>query len=467
MFKSLSKLSFTNLRTLFQKQSVLKQRAIEGTLWSVGIHGAGAVVRMGSNLIMTRLLFPDLFGLMNLVYVFIMALHLFSDVGSAPTVIRSERGDDPQLLNNVWTIQVIRGGVLWLGCLVLAMPAAHFYAEPKLTWLLPIVGLTSIIGGFHSTSTYTLVRRMELGRQSRFDLQNQIISAVLMILLAWFNRNIWALVIGYLLSDVIKTVRSHFLIPNYHNRLAWDWPIIKEMSVFGRWILLSTMLTFLAGQVDKLLVGKMLSWSFLGIYGIVLALSEIPRIIIERIAAQVIFPAVSKLIELPRATLQQKLLSNRRPVLIAMSFALVMLVSFGDLLVLFMYDNRYTQGAWMLPLVALGMWPNVLFQTLYPVLLALSKPQYQTWGNLGKFLFTGLGLPLGFTHFGVAGVILVVALNDVPLYSAVAYGLWREGITSLRQDLGATALFLGLLTGILSLRYALGFGLPIDRLWVT
>ena len=467
MFKSLSKLSFTNLRTLFQKQSVLKQRAISGVFWSVGIYGLATVVRVGSSLVMTRLLVPELFGLMKLVYIFIVGLHLFSDVGSGPTIIRSDRGDDPEFLNNVWTIQVLRGVLLWIGCLILAVPAAHLYSEPKLIWLLPIAGLTCISGGLHSTSVFTLTRHMEPGKWSRFELQNQIIGTSLMITLAWFNRNIWALVMGYVLSSVIQMVRSHFLIPNYRNRLAWNWVIVKEMSTFGRWILLSTMLTFMAGQVDKLLIGKVVSWHFLGVYGVVMAISEMPRSIIERVAEQVIFPAVSQLIDLPRADLRKKLLQNRRPVLLAIALGLSLMVCFGDVAVRIMYDSRYVSGTWMLPLLAVGIWPNVLFQTLYPMLFALSKPQYQTWGNLGKFLFTGISIPLAFSLFGELGVILVIAFNDLPLYCAISYGLWRERLTSVQQDLGMTAIFLSLLVGFLGLRYSLGFGLPIDHLWMT
>ena len=467
MFKSLSKLSFTNLRSLFEKQSVLKQQAISGVFWNVGTHWIGTLVRVGSSLIMTRLLVPELFGLMNLVFIFIVGLHLFSDVGSGPTIIRSDQGDDPELLNNVWTIQVLRGGVLWICCLVLALPAAYLYSEPKLTWLLPIVGLTCIFSGFSSTSVFTLTRHMEFGKESRFELQNHIISTVLVIALAWFNRNIWALVIGFVLSSVIQMVRSHFLIPNYRNRFAWNRSIVKEMSLFGRWILLSTMLSFLAAQVDILIVGKVVSWNFLGIYGVAVGISGLPRAMIDRIAGQVLFPAVSQMIDLPRTELRQKFMPNRRPILLAIALGLALLVCFGDVLVAFMYDKRYLPATWMLPLLALGIWPNVLVQTLYPLLLALSKPQYQTWGNFGKFLFTSLGIPLGFAHFGVVGVILILALNDLPLYAAIAYGLWREQLTSVQQDIGTTALFLSLVAGILILRYSLGFGLPIDRLWVT
>jgi hypothetical protein len=60
--------------------------------------------------------------------------------------------------------------------------------------------------------------------------------------------------------------------------------------------------------------------------------------------------------------------------------------------------------------------------------------------------------------------VIVVALNDIPFYGPIAYGLWREGLNSVSQDIKATALFLGLLTVVLILRFSLGFGLPIKGL---
>ncbi|KAM3114188.1 oligosaccharide flippase family protein [Phormidesmis sp. 146-33] len=456
--------SISKLRSRFQGQSSLKKMAMRGVFWSVSVYGLSTIVRLGSSLIMTRLLFPELFGLMNLVFIFIVGLHLFSDVGSAPIIIRSERGDDPELLNNVWTIQVIRGVLLWLGCLVLAWPATQIYNEPRLIWLLPIVGISCVIGGFHSTSVFTLTRRMESGRWSRFELENQVLSTAILIALAWFNQSIWSLVIGALLSELIQVVRSHFLIPNYRNRLAWDWKLVKEMFSFGQWILLSTMLTFLAGQVDRLLSGRLLSWQFLGVYGVALAISDMPRNIIAVVSDKVIFPAVSQLIELPRETLRAKLLHNRKPVLAVLALGLAILVSFGDVPITIMYDKRYSDATWMLPLLAIGIWPNILFQTLYPILIAIGKPNYQTWGNLFKLIFTGVGILVGFSFLGVAGVIIAVALNDLPLYGVMAFGLQREGLSCLKQDLLMTGLFVGLLIGILALRYGLGFGLPIQGL---
>ncbi len=77
---------------------------------------------------------------------------MFSDIGIKPSIIRSSRGDDPNFLNTAWTLQVIRECGLWIGCCLIAWPVSRFYDNQELLWLIPTVGLTTIISGFNSTS---------------------------------------------------------------------------------------------------------------------------------------------------------------------------------------------------------------------------------------------------------------------------------------------------------------------------
>ncbi len=186
--------------------ATIKKQAISGTAWTILGYGTSQSLRLGSNLILTRLLVPELFGLMALVSVFLMGLNLFSDVGIYPSIIQNKRGEDPTFLNTAWTIQVIRGFGLWIGCLLIAFPVAQFYEEPRLQLLLPIVGLNSIINGFNSTNLPILQRRMEIGKLIRFELGIQIISLVVMITWAWFSPSIWALVVGNLVSTTVEMI---------------------------------------------------------------------------------------------------------------------------------------------------------------------------------------------------------------------------------------------------------------------
>jgi len=155
----------------------VKVRALRSIFFTIVNYGGGNILRLISNLILTRLLFPEAFGLLALVQVFITGLQMFSDTGIRVSIMQSKRGDDPDFLNTAWTIQVIRGFFLWLGACVLAYPAASFYGEPMLAQLLPVVGLNALISGFASTNVATANRHMKLGLLTRIDLSNQVVTS--------------------------------------------------------------------------------------------------------------------------------------------------------------------------------------------------------------------------------------------------------------------------------------------------
>src|SRR3990172_2524604 len=133
-------------------------------------YGASIVLRLASNVVVTRLLVPEYFGLMALVNVILMGLAMFSDVGVGPSIIQHRRGDDPIFLNTAWTVQLIRGCLLWLGSVALAWPLAAFYGKPELIGLIPVAGLTGVLGGLESTRLFTLNRNLALGRLTLLEL---------------------------------------------------------------------------------------------------------------------------------------------------------------------------------------------------------------------------------------------------------------------------------------------------------
>ena len=441
----------------------LKKLAIRGTVWTLFGYGFSQCFRLGANLFLTRLLAPEMFGLMALVNVFILGLTLFSDIGIAPSIIQHDRGDEPDFLNTAWTLQIVRGFILWLCCLAFAVPVAQFYGEPQLSWLIPIVGFTTVISGFNSTALFTFKRRINLGKLTLFELGIQLSSLCIMLLWAWFHRSIWALVVGNLVSESLKMVLSHRLIPGSNNHLAWEKKAIADIFAFGKWIFASTAMTFLAAQADRIILGKLLSFQLLGIYNVALIFAELPKMVIMKIGNQVIFPVISRQLCLPRPDLRQKILERRWLILMVAAPLLAILVSFGDFLVLGLYDRRYQDAAWMLPILALGIWPNLLTVTMSPALLAIGQPLYAAWGNFFKFCYMIIALPLGYSWLGVTGAVIVVACNDFPFYLAVSYGLWREKLTAVSQDIQATLLLGGFIALILLGRYLNGLELVLPQ----
>ncbi|NEP13299.1 MAG: oligosaccharide flippase family protein, partial [Symploca sp. SIO2C1] len=420
--------------------SSIKKQAIVGTIWTLVGHGGSQTLRLVSNLILTRLLVPELFGLMALVNTFIIGLNLFSDIGVRASIIQNKRGEDPVFLNTAWTLQVIRGFGLWFCSLIIAWPIANFYNDQRLLLLVPIVGLTTVIDGFNSTGIALLNRKIQIGKLTRFEFGVQSFGIFVMIVWAYFQRTVWALVAGNLLSKLLKMWWSHRLVPELSNRFTWEQESLKELISFGRWIFISTAMTFLASQADRLMLGKLFPLEVLGFYTVAFTFAELPRNIIKKISSSVMFPIMSKYADIPRQQLRAKILQKRWLLLVGLAIVVTVLVSFGDLIIKLLYDARYDDAAWMLPILSLGIWPIIISMTINKALFAIGKSIYIAIGNAFKLTYMIIGVPLAFSRWGVLGAIVVIAFNDIPSYIVFNYGLWREGLTGIGQDIQATAL---------------------------
>jgi O-antigen/teichoic acid export membrane protein len=455
----------------------IKKRALRGALWTVGGYGATQLIRLVSNPILASFLDPSLLGLNALVTVFIMGLGLFSDVGLGPSVIQNKQGDEPAFYNTAWTMQIARGFLLWMGCIAIAWPVTQIYkSQPHaelIIFILPIVGFSLFLNGFESTAEYTLTRHMQNGRLNLFGLVNQAIGTSITLVWASITRDIWSLVFAGVVTQSIRVAFSHRLIPAIKNRIHWDPAAAKEIFSFGKWIFLSTATTFLADQIDRLILGGF-SIEILGVYGVAYAFSDVPRQVLGAISSQVLFPAFSKLSELPRDEFRTRILKNRLPMLLSMGVGLAFLVCFGDVViaglkdasgnVLFrgLYNDKYKDAAWMLPVLALGMWPRMLTQTIDSVFYALGRPQAPTFGYMSKFIFMLVCMPLGLKIWGLPGALLVIMLNDVPYYIAIGFGLQKERLTTIWQDCQVTAAFLLAVLVLGAGRWALGYGVSIS-----
>ena len=427
--------------------SALESTALKATIWTVLDYGAGQSLRVVNSLVLTRLLLPSAFGEMALVTTVIVGITLLSDIGLQPSVIQSARGDDPDFLNTAWTLQAGRGILLWCASLVLAYPAALFYHDPTLAKLLPVLALSTIITGFNSTGLLTLSRHMGVRRLFAVDFSTQIIALVVTVSWAYFYPSVWALVVGSLVSSTFRMAVSHHkrAVPGLRNGFALHRGSLKEIVKFGKWIVLGTAFFFFASQADRLILGRLVTMTELGIYGIAFQISDIPRSVINAFSQRVGFPFASKMIHLPMAEFRTQYLRYRLYALLLGAFLLSAMAVWGNLIILKLYPARYSDGSWMIPVLALGLWQTVLYTTTSPVLFSLGKSSYNAIGNALYCVAMLTGIPLGYHYYHLFGAVVAVAAGDLPLYVVTQFGATREGVRPLKQDAQLTLAFLGFL----------------------
>src|SRR5450631_1430376 len=110
-------MDFTTPPSPDPRKSTLRQRLLGAARWTLLGHFTAQLLRFGSNLVLTRLLAPDLYGVMSVGYTVFTGLGMISDLGLGAVVARSRRGDDPTFLNVVWVASIVRGVLMTLGAL--------------------------------------------------------------------------------------------------------------------------------------------------------------------------------------------------------------------------------------------------------------------------------------------------------------------------------------------------------------
>jgi O-antigen/teichoic acid export membrane protein len=423
----------------------LRSRALYASAWIIMPRPLSMAMQLARSVILTRLLFPEAFGLMALIGVVTQGLQMCSDVGIGPSIVKSRHGEELAFLQTAWTLQIIRGFALWLICCVLAWPASVFYHEPMLLALLPIGGLTLVIGSFSSTAWSTHDRAMKRGRMTIIAYAAELLNLVAMLLAALWLRSVWALIVGGLCGSLISLALGHAFLPGICHRLRWDKAAAHELVHFGKWVFISTLLTFFAMQLDRLMLGKLIPMSLLGVYSIALVLSNVPRELVQAIASLVLFPVLAEKLREDPARMHERF-QRARGTLLRLGLLLCLgVVAVAPVFFHYLYDTRYEAASWIAQLLAVSAWVTVLNTTTGYSLLAFGDSKSMALGNLANALITVVGATTGFYLFGLPGFIIGYALGTAAGELVQGLKIRQHGVGVLWQDVVLS--LLGLVVG--------------------
>ena len=401
--------------------SSLDARFMRSSVFTLGGYAMAQVLRLASNLILTRLLFPEAFGMMALVSVIMQGLAMFSDVGVSPSIMQSKRGDDQKFLDTAWTIQVIRGVLLWITACLLAIPVASLYGEPLLAWILPCAGITLFITGFNPTRLDTANRHLLMGRLTGLDLAVQAVTIAITIGLAWYLESVWALVISGIISSLLVLITYNVFLPGQRNRFQWEPEAASELISFGKWIFLSTICGFLYMQGDKLLIGKFLTLEQFGIYNIGFFLASFPLLMGSMMTRKLLIPLYR---ERPPAESAENFrsLQKMRFLLTAGMMALTGGVSVaGVVLIDVLYDPRYLMAGAVVVLIAAMQMPQILVLTYEQAALASGDSRRFFVLSVARAVLTLGCLYVGLRLGGLFGALVGQGVAGLAAYPFVVW----------------------------------------------
>src|SRR6185312_6722706 len=190
----------------------LTRRVLSGVSWNASSSLIGQVISFFRSVVIARLLLPEEFGLFSMALTIVLGLNALTTLGLDQTILARKFNNDTELhaqLNTVWSAELVRSLLLALLVLASAYPVAHFYGQPKLLSLIPILSLTTLFDGMQNIGLAILRKQISFARIFWYELTTNIVAAFLTIVLVVRLRSVMALVLGQLATALFGMIFSY------------------------------------------------------------------------------------------------------------------------------------------------------------------------------------------------------------------------------------------------------------------
>jgi lipopolysaccharide exporter len=275
----------------------LAKRVRSGLSWNVSSSLIAEAIRFVRSLVLARILVPEDFGLFGMALTIVAAINALTMFGLDRTIVATKFASRDELkahLNTVWSAGLIRSLIIALLVAASALPTAQFYRQPQLKIIIPILGLVSLVQGFQNIGLAILRKEVSFARIFWYELATNVVGITLTIALGLVMRNVWALVIGLLLTTVVGTILS-YVFHSYRPRLTFERIALRRVLTLGKFAMVIAFALYVMNMADNVMIGRLLGTGALGNYSLAFNIASAPISVLIFSLAAVLFPAYAEI----------------------------------------------------------------------------------------------------------------------------------------------------------------------------
>ena len=271
----------------------LKAKVIRGGLARLCAQGASFILRVGSLMILARLLNPKDFGLVGMVTAFTGVLDLFRDFGLSAAAVQSTTVTEEQISTLFW-INILLGAVLGLVALAMAPAIAAFYHEPQLFGVTAVLAVGFLFNAAGIQHSALLQRQMRFTALAVINVVSLTVGIAIAIYGAKAGYGYWALVSMTVTPPIIATI-GFWLTAGWMPGMPRKRAGIRSMMHFGGGLTLVNLLVYAGYNAEKVMIGRFWGVDAIGIYGRAYQIVSIPTANLNSAVGEVAFSALSRL----------------------------------------------------------------------------------------------------------------------------------------------------------------------------
>ena len=419
-----------------------KTAATRGLGWAGLTQLIGMLVRLASNLILTRMLAPSVYGLFGTAMAVVTTLEWLSDLGVTPALLRLPRGASPRFALTGWWMNMGRGLMLSLLAAALAFPLALAYGQPVIAPVLLALALRPILMSLRSPGMPELRRKMDYKSLFTDEVSQTIVGTAVSLTLAVLSPTLWSIVAGTLASALMGVLISYRLAP-MRPRFIWDKDAAKEIGHLGHQVFVNTLVMALWLNLDRLLGLKLVDDASMGFYAVAWNLTAMVEGLSTR-ACDVYYSHLARARDQATQEADHAIVTHRVAIYGMPIMALGVAIS--PLVVAVLYSAAYAGARPLVVILGARLMVRILGQVQFQSLLAQARVRLATWSYFVALIVHAIAIfPLA-KAYGVLGIALSVLLSTTAVTISQSLLIARGGgptMGSLAATLFWTAVALG------------------------
>lgn len=271
----------------------LKKQAIAGIKWTFVQQFSVQIINFAVQIILARLLMPEMFGLVAMVVVFISIGQALMDGGMTSSLIRTKNPDQLDYSTVFITNIIMSLGVY--GVIFIAAPyIALFYNQEILTNIIRILSLTFVIRALVAVHMAKLTKEMNFKLQMKLQIPSTIMAGIVGISMAYQGYGVWSLVWLNLIQAISFTVQT-LMFMKWRPSLIFNFERFKYHFNFGYKLTLASLVDVIFNDAYRIVIGKFYSPAAVGFFHQAETLRLFPVQQISTVVSKVTYPLFAKM----------------------------------------------------------------------------------------------------------------------------------------------------------------------------
>tara|TARA_B100000787_G_scaffold169992_1_gene163325 strand:- start:9409 stop:10851 length:1443 start_codon:yes stop_codon:yes gene_type:complete len=407
-----------------------KKTIINSFIWTISEKLGVQLIQFVLSVFIARILSPEDYGTVALIYIFIAVSNVFIDSGFGKSLIQENNINDNDY-STVFYFNLAVSLIFYIILYFIAPFISSYYSLPILTDLIRVISLVLIINAFTIIPNVIFSVSLNFKPLAISKTISSLFGGIVGLISAYNGLGAWSLVNMSITSNFLLAFFQFYQV-KWIPKFYFSFKSLKRLYSFGSKLFFGALLDSVVRNLSSIFIGKVFDSKSLGFYSKGIGFANIASNTTVSILFSVLFPTFSKLNGNSEKFLEALKYSVKYVTLIIVPFFLLTALLAKPLIIILLSD-KWILTASILQIIILSRMINIIALINIQALQSIGRSDITFKQDLIKSIISILFLLLTY-RFGIIWIaigellasLINYSINVYPSEKLFNYGIFKQ-----------------------------------------